>query len=184
MARLLLMTAGQTEWDRYGRIRGDLDVPLSDRGTAAVRKSADQIARHNLTAIYTSGGLCTSQTAEILAAPRGIPVKKRGAFRDLNCGLWQGLRAADVRRRFRRTYEQWQRSPVGVRPPQGETIEDAFERVRAEVQAILRRHPDDTVAIVTSKVVRALIQCFLKEITIDQLWEVCTEAAEWEIVEA
>ena len=184
MTRLLLTTSGQTDWERCGRIQGNLDVPLSTLGAAEVQKWSEEVSRHDLSAIYASREVCSYQTASIIASPRQTPVKTRDELAAISCGLWQGMLIEEVRRRFSRTYRQWLRSPLAVCPPQGETVREAFERVKVGLQRILKQHPDDTVGIVASKEIRALIRCYLKERSPEELWQACADAAIWEIVEA
>ena len=44
MLKILLIRPGVTDFDEQGRIKGTLDIPLSDEGTAQVAKMIDELS--------------------------------------------------------------------------------------------------------------------------------------------
>jgi broad specificity phosphatase PhoE len=69
------------------------------------------------------------ETAEILAAPHGVPVFIDRGLREIDVGSWSGLTRAEITERF----------PDGKRPD-GETHEEHGARVRDAVVRIATAH--------------------------------------------
>ena len=51
----------------------------------------------------------------------------------------------------------WLSAPATVRPPGGETLEEARARVSPALAALHRRHPDETVVLVTHSIVGRIV---------------------------
>ena len=54
MLRILLVRPGATDFDVQGRIKGCMDMPLSECGQQQVRQTVEDLADVRLAAIYTS----------------------------------------------------------------------------------------------------------------------------------
>ena len=70
------------------------------------------------------------RTAEIIGKALGLRPKRIDELRNLDQGLWQGLQIDEIKRRNTKLFRQWIEDPRTICPPQGETIEDALERVK------------------------------------------------------
>lgn len=146
---LILIRHAETLWNLQDRIQGHSDIPLSDRGLRQAERLAQHIHRHPITAIYASDLLRARQTAEIIAASLRCAVTFDPALREILLGAWEGLTPAEVNRQFDQSYEQWKRRPSSVRIPGAEPVAAFHERTRTALRAISRRHPQETVAVVT-----------------------------------
>ncbi len=138
MTTILLARHGETEWNRSGRYQGWADPPLNDTGRAQARSLAEQLRATPFDAVYSSDLRRARETAEIVAAPHGVPVATDPGLREVNVGEWSGLTRAEVERRF----------PDGERPG-GETREQHGARVLAAVERIARVHPGGRLLLVT-----------------------------------
>ena len=137
MATLLLARHGETDWNRDGRWQGWADPPLNDLGRAQAAALAEQLRTTPFDAVYSSDLRRAHETAEILAAPHGVPIVVDPALREIDVGSWSGLTRAEIAVRF----------PNGDRPD-GETHEQHAARVRAAVTRIARDHPGGRVLVV------------------------------------
>ena len=89
--------------------------------------------------MYSSDLRRAFETAEILAAPHGVPVVADAGLREIDVGSWSGLtRARDRRSGF----------PTAS-VPDGETHEQHGARVRAAVMRIAREHLGERILLVT-----------------------------------
>jgi len=127
MTTLLVARHGETDWNREGRWQGWADPPLNDTGRGQARQLADELRGTGFDAVYASDLRRAFETAEILAAPHGVPVVADGGLREIDVGSWSGLTRAEIEARF----------PDGKRPD-GETHEQHGTRVRAAVIRIAR----------------------------------------------
>ncbi len=144
--RLLLIRHGEA--GRPGVLHGHVDVPLTDRGREQVHRLARRLADEALDAVYSSDLSQARDTARILAEKRGLPVVEDPAFRELAMGVWDGVPVDDLARREPDALRRWWEDPVRTAPPGGESLEDLARRVLPALEAVVRRHPGQTVALV------------------------------------
>lgn len=138
MTTLLLARHGETEWNRDGRWQGWADPPLNETGRAQARALAEQLQDTPFDAVYSSDLRRAHETAEIVAAPHGVPVITDIGLREIDVGSWSGLTRAEIQERF----------PEGDRPD-GETREEHASRVLAAVERIARANPGRRILVVT-----------------------------------
>lgn len=138
MTTLLVARHGETDWNREGRWQGWADPPLNDTGRGQARQLADELRGTRFDAVYASDLRRAFETAEILAAPHGVPVIADAGLREIDVGSWSGLTRAEIEARF----------PDGKRPD-GETHEQHGTRVRAAVIRIAREHLGERILLVT-----------------------------------
>jgi probable phosphomutase (TIGR03848 family) len=149
---------GQTGKTLYGQTPG---VALDHRGEAQARQLVERFSGVRLTALYSSPLERCVQTVEPLAAAQRLTLAERPGLIEMDAGSWTGKPLARLRRTKR--WREVQSSPSTFRfPDGGEGFADALERVRAEVDAIARRHRRGRVAVAThGDIVRILINHFL-----------------------
>ena len=138
MTTILLARHGETDWNRDGIWQGWADPPLNDLGRAQARELAEQLRHVPFDAVYSSDLQRARETAEIVAAPHGVPVIADAGLREIDIGSWSGLTRAEIDERF----------PDGKRSD-GETHEQHGARVRAAVIRIARRHLGERILLVT-----------------------------------
>jgi broad specificity phosphatase PhoE len=135
---ILLARHGETDWNRDGIWQGWADPPLNDVGRAQARMLAEQLRDTPFDAVYSSDLRRAHETAELVAAPHGVPVISDPGLREIDIGSWSGLTRPDIDERF----------PDGVRPD-GETREQHVERVLEAVERIARTNPERRILLVT-----------------------------------
>jgi broad specificity phosphatase PhoE len=185
MSQVALIRPGATEYDEQGRVQGVLDLPLSERGRAEVAALAGALAGSELAAVYYGPGESLQHTAEAVGRAAGLRPRRLDDLRNLDCGLWQGLQAEEIRRRNPKLFRQWLDDPLTVCPPEGETVEEALERLREALRPLLRRHRDEAFALVVAEPFARLVAGFLRRAPRPQLeddWP--TGRCEWIAVPA
>ncbi|NOZ24099.1 MAG: histidine phosphatase family protein [Planctomycetes bacterium] len=183
MTKVFLVTAGQTNWDTEERIQGNLNVPLNAHGVVQIARLAAERGDQRFDVIYTGESQDAVQTANILAKAWRVKVRKTGRLNEVDMGLWQGLLQSEAARRFTHAYHRWQRDPLSVEPPDGETIEAAYARIAGEVREILKRRRSQTVCLVCGPLAGTLAKCYLKDFDIRRVLELCFEPGNCEMIE-
>ncbi len=138
MTTLLFARHGETDWNREGRFQGHADPPLNEAGRAQARELAERLQDVPLDAVYSSDLRRAHETAEIIAAAKGLPVVVEPGLREIDVGSWSGLTRSEIEERF-----------PGAEHHDGETREEHLERVVATVDRIARAHPGERVLIVS-----------------------------------
>jgi len=134
---LLIARHGETDWNRARRWQGHADPPLNDFGREQARALAATVTE--IDAIYASDLARARQTAEIVGAEHGVPVRVEPRLREVDVGEWSGLTNDEIAERF----------PGATQWTDGETREAMGERVVAALLEIAAAHPGGRVLVVT-----------------------------------
>ncbi|MGE5598200.1 MAG: histidine phosphatase family protein [Bacteroidota bacterium] len=97
LVRLYLVRHGVTDWNEQDRVQGHTPTSLNETG----RRQADLLgrffARCPLGAVWASDLPRAYETAEHIAAPHGLAVRRLGSLRERNLGPFEGLTGEEVR---------------------------------------------------------------------------------------
>lgn len=164
MSTVVLIRPGETDYDEQSRLLGTLEMPLNAAGVEQVK----QIVRHlqqvgvQPEIIYTSNVDPASSTAHAIAeAHKGVKVKELEELRNVDQGLWQGLPESDVRKRYPQFFRNGREKPQTIRPPEGETLGDACERLHKVLNKAIKKF--SVLAIVVPDPIASVIRCTLQE---------------------
>lgn len=181
MTQIILIRPGSTDYDEQQRIQGDLDVPLNPQGKIEVNKLVDEVRKLPIEAVYAPPWEPTFQTAQMLAEVLGVKCRKLERMKNLNHGLWQGMRIDEVRRKYPRAYRQWQDQPESVQPPAGETLDQATRRIEAAMTKLLKKHKEGMIALVLSEPMASLVRRYLNHGELGDLWKAAKDHGQWEM---
>jgi len=183
MVRILLIRPGSTDFDEQGRIKGTLDIPLSDAGKGQVAEIVSQLEATPIDVLYASPTRCALQTAEVIAASRRLRFKTLDELENLDHGLWQGKRIDEVKTSQPKVFRQLQDHPETVCPPQGEPVGTAIQRVRDALARLIRKHRSVTVALVVPEPIASLVRSLLCDSEMGDLWKAECEQGGWELID-
>ena len=139
MTTLLLARHGETDWNRERPLAG-LRRPAAQRDgpRAGARRSRDQLRETPFDAVYSSDLLRAHETAEIVAAPLGVPaVEVDRGLREVDVGDWSGPAHHELEGIDPEGFRRWQDGGKGWNG--GESYEQMGERVVAAVVRIAER---------------------------------------------
>jgi broad specificity phosphatase PhoE len=137
---------GQSDWNAAGRWQGHADRPLTALGLRQATDLAHELAGVPLEAVYSSDLRRARETAEAVAAPRGLQVSTVADLREVDVGSWSGLTRAEAMERFPREFWRWTKGEHGWED--GETYEQMAERVVGAVRRIAAGHAGESVLVV------------------------------------
>ncbi len=165
MLSLLLIRSGRTEYDCQGRIQGTLDIPLSDDGKLEVQRAAAELHdKHaQLAALYAGPCRSVQETAEIVADHLDLKFKTIDDLHNLNQGLWQGMQFDEVKSKQPKVYRQWHEKPDTICPPEGETLEEARDRLRKALAKLAKKHKTGAVGLVLGQPLASILRCMLHD---------------------
>lgn len=186
MTNIILIRHGETDWSKAGRIQGQLDIPLNGEG----KRQIDQILKgmnlieesKRIESVYSSQLSRSFETAEAIGRNFGVPVNRLRALNELNQGVWQGLLAKQIRGRNTKLYKIWRARPLATKPPKGEGLQEAYDRIISAVQKIVSKHADKTSCIVTHEITSAIIKCHYKNIDLNDIWDHLPKNASCELI--
>lgn len=172
--RLLLVRHGETDWNRQGRFQGQIDIPLNDNGRRQAQAAARYLAQVPVDRAYTSAMARPRQTAEwILAEHPGVPLTSTRGLVEIGHGLWEGRLEAEIADGWPQLLADWKRAPETVQMPQGETIQEVWDRSLACWQRIAAGlGPQETGLVVAHDAVNKTILCALLGLTPADIWAI------------
>lgn len=148
MIRLILWRHGNTDWNNDGRIQGQTDTPLNDRGRAQAAEAAKVLAGMSPDLIISSDLSRTWDTAAALSRITGLPVEKEPRLRERSFGLWEEQTIEQIKERFPDSYARW--SDGDPAPGEGlEPLPELGKRVAEVIREVAERNPDGLSVLVT-----------------------------------
>lgn len=170
MNRLILIPTAQTDWQAQGRLVGDADLPLNEVGHRQAIADGQALAVLKPALIRSGPEQAARQTASFIAHELRLRSRPVTELRELDLGHWEGLTLDDFSERFTKIYRQWREDPRSVEPPEGETIPAAAARLGDAVRRIVKRHPDQVVALVVGPFANAILRCEFEDHSYQRFW--------------
>lgn len=151
MTRLYILRHGETEWNRANnRFCGRSDIPLSEEGERQAESAAAWLAGRKIGQVYASPLLRAVQTAEAIARPHGLHVRREPGIAEIDYGVWEGLTQPEIERRYPEEWSEWFLHPEQARAGgTGENAKQVSLRYRASIAELCRRHPEENVAVIS-----------------------------------
>ena len=145
MTTLLLVRHGETDWNRDGRWQGHSDTHLNEIGREQAHRVAAEL--DGVDVVYASDLARARETAEIIGAELGLPVRFDARLRERSFGAWEGLTAAEIEAGFREEHLRWV-AGEGAGADDAEPFDAFGARVRSFLADVLDAHPEGTVLVV------------------------------------
>jgi broad specificity phosphatase PhoE len=170
MNNIIIVRAGSTAWQEDDRLQGTVPLPVTGAGQEVLHKIAQLLVQAHPDSLYSSGNESSGASADFLAKHCKLKARKIAQFKEVNCGLWQGMRIKDIQNRFNSAYKKWRKDPTSITPCQGESLGQVETRVREGLDLIRKKNTGKTVIVVAAHLVSAVIDCILTETSLDQMW--------------
>jgi probable phosphoglycerate mutase len=155
--RVFLVRHGATVLSAEDRYAGSTEVDLSDEGRAQARALGARLAGEPLAAVYASPMSRAQDTAMLIVEGRGLGVAAVSDIRETDHGHWEGKTREEIRTGYPDEYARWERDPFTFAPTHGETGLQVLARALPAFLAIVARHPDASVLVVSHKATIRLV---------------------------
>ena len=114
-------------------------------------------------------GRCVD-TGAAIGKPLGLTASAMLGLNDIDYGDWQGLTADEARARWPAELDTWYRHPDWAAMPGGETLQQVLARAVAALRDVIRRHPSDTVVLVSHDSVNRVLLLHALELPLSRYW--------------
>ncbi|MBD1844356.1 histidine phosphatase family protein [Cyanobacteria bacterium FACHB-63] len=171
-ARLLLVRHGETEWNRQGRFQGQIDVPLNDNGRVQASQAAEFLKSVQIDSAVSSSMARPKETAEIILKYHPeVELKLRDDLREISHGLWEGKFESEIEAGYPGLLHEWQSKPETVQMPEGENLQQVWDRAVAGWDAIVQSaQPGETILVVAHDAINKAILCYVAGLTPAAFW--------------
>mgnify|MGYP001095048924 CR=1 FL=1 len=188
LTNVLLVRPGATDFDAQGRMKGSLDVPLSDAGAEQADALAKELGELRVRTVFCAPCESARETARRIVdaqrlAGHDAKVKVIDGLRNLDHGLWHGKLVDEVRRHHRRVYRIGSDRPEDFCPPEGESVNAAKTRVIKTLKKCLKKGRDELIALVIPEPLASIVEALLRDSELTSLWKNETDTARWSMIE-
>ena len=172
MTQAILIRHGQTAWNegKGERFRGRAEIDLDEVGIKQAEATAERLTPWKVEAIYSSPLIRAMKTAQILARKFNLQPQIADGLIDIDYGEWQGLSLEEAK--DSQLYSLWLHSPHLATFPRGENLEQVQKRAVTQLNSLLRKHPEQTILLVSHKVVCKVLVLSLLGLNLSHFWRV------------
>ena len=147
VTRLILIRHGETDYSLQNRYCGFSNPSLNNKGIWQSKKLADGLGDLSPVKVYSSDLKRAYETAKIIF--RNNSIEKVVDLREMNFGLFEGLKYEEIVRKYPKLYRDWVDNPEKIKIPNGESLSDLRKRVKERLSFILSQQEGKTLAVVT-----------------------------------
>lgn len=158
MTEIYAVRHGKTVWNQETKMQGKLNSPLTDEGINGAIDLRPQIRGKDITEVLVSPMPRALQTA-YLATEGKLPIKVEPLLREMDLGIWEGVRAAEAYEEYPAEYDRFKSEAHLYTPIDGgETFFEVDERVRELIKKLTEREDNGPILLVTHQI---LVQTLL-----------------------
>lgn len=170
--RILLARHGETPWNAEGRYQGQEDIPLSPVGESQARALGERLRHTRIDRAIASPLGRAKRTAQLaLGEKREATLQLDPGFLEIAHGQWEGLLSSEIHARDPERMRAWREAPETVQMPDGESLQQVFDRAWPALQrACADLAADQTALIVAHDAVNRVLLCRILGIPFSRLW--------------
>jgi len=166
--RIILIRHGETDWNKERRYLSSTDIDINDTGKEQILSAVEHIVNEKVTKVYASDRKRALTSVGLLF--NNIILEKTKDLREMDFGVFEGLRHEEIKEKFSDIYEAWIEDPRKTIIPGGEAFGVFESRVMNKLKAITRNDLGCTVAIVThGGVIRLILSNILEA---EKFWDI------------
>jgi broad specificity phosphatase PhoE len=153
---------GETEFNAAGRIQGQLDSALSQRGYQQCAATAAALAEFPIDAIFSSPLQRAAESARVIAERLQLPIRPEPRFMEINAGIFQGRCWPEIEAEFPAETLRWRSQDPDFCIPGGESRRFLMERTLAAVTEIAQQDLQHVVIVAHGGSLAALLKALLE----------------------
>jgi broad specificity phosphatase PhoE len=149
MTRIILVRHAEAEGNANRRFQGHSDANISEKGRKQLDLLALRCRNMACTAIYTSPLRRARETAEAILQFHDVPLLVEPDLMEINGGVWEDQPWKDLPQRYPEDAHNWNLEPWKFAPQGGESMEHLYQRIYDGILRIAKRHPGETVFVIS-----------------------------------
>ena len=127
--RICIIRHGETDWNKQGRIQGQIDIPLNETGRAQALAMAYNSAHFRFSAIFSSDLTRAMETANALAQREKLAITTLPQLRERHYGIFQGVVKSEAPEQYPEAYALYQARDLNYNFETGESLTAFAQRV-------------------------------------------------------
>lgn len=169
MTKVYFVRHGESVSNLITQFAGSLDMPLTEKGRAQAVATASFLRDIPFSAVYASDLSRAFDTGLAIAQTRNTPIYAIDQLREIFAGDWEGKQYSQLEAEYPDSYGTW-RTQIGMAEcPNGESVAQLQSRIRACVEEIVRKHPNEIVCIATHATPIRVMECVWTDTPLAQM---------------
>jgi broad specificity phosphatase PhoE len=147
------------------------DEPITQKGREDSARLWSYLCDKQIAAIYISAYLRTRQTSEYFAERSGLTPVVDERLNEIDNGCIEGMTDEAIRVTFPEVWRGFRERSADFRFPEGETGEEARQRIASFLDEKQRLHADENIVIVSHEGLIRLTACHILGLPVYRRWE-------------
>ncbi len=131
------------------RVYGHFDGLVTPKGYLQIEKLRERFRDIKIDKVYSSDLTRTCETAKAIYEPKGLPLIREPAFREVGFGVWEDRPWGELVIGYEKEYNAWQHNPLEFSVSGSETYSAVYKRAKALLDRIVAENIGQAVAIVS-----------------------------------
>ncbi len=144
-----LIRHGETTFNLEGRMQGQMDVDLSDKGFDQAIKLSEHLLSYHADVIYSSPLKRAYQTAVLYQHKTHLPLILRDELKEIALGSWEGKTWKEINDDNHSFFTQSMLKDTDTSVHGGETLKAFQKRVTDHLYELAKKHDQEDVIIFT-----------------------------------
>lgn len=155
--KVYLLRHGESE-DNLRKVYSRPNCSLTEKGREEIRVAGEYLKTQPIERVFVSPFLRALESWEILNLTQ--PMEVLPELHELYFGKFTGLTYEEARGTYQGIMDRWMADPFNHKPPEGESLKEAYERVK-KVYDNLSKMDEDVLCVCHEGVIRLLVCALL-----------------------
>ena len=169
MTKLIIVRHCQAEGNLKRFFQGRIDSDITQTGRAQIGAVAELLSAEPIDIMYTSTLKRARLTAEGINVYHEVPLLIDERLSEINAGSWEGMLITEIEKNYPDEFHNWREEPAVFRAPEGESMSEVYDRMKAAVDDIIKANDGKTVCIVSHGCAIKCLMCYLHGWTVENV---------------
>lgn len=170
---IYIIRHGETFWNEQGRLQGNTDIELNEKGREAAGKRGRELEEVSFDVIYSSPLIRAYETACLIRGHRNIPIIRDERLKEMSFGTYEGRDARMLWENQEDPFHYFfSRPDLFHAAPEGEEFEDVCKRARSFLTEVLEplEHRYERVMITGHGAINKALMRYIKKSALKNYW--------------
>ena len=169
MTKLIIVRHCQALGNLERFFQGRIDSDITQTGRAQIGAVAELLSAEPIDIMYTSTLKRARLTAEGINVYHEVPLLIDERLSEINAGSWEGMLITEIAKNYPDEFHNWREEPAVFRAPEGESMSEVYDRMKAAVDDIIKANDGKTVCIVSHGCAIKCLMCYLHGWTVENV---------------
>ncbi len=152
--------------------QGYSNAEVTEMGEKQLLCISERFKNIDFDIIYTSPLLRAVKTAQAVNKYHNAPIIEDSGIIEINGGLLEGNSWQHFEETYAAEYDNWKNAPYKFQAPNGESMQEVFNRIKFALENIIEQNKNKTIVITSHGCAIRNMFCILKGLPLEQLNDV------------